>query len=216
MTIEDLKQKAISIIATNSTKKRKQYETNLEFYLFFDKDGNTISDINAIEKEDLIYFSQRSTIPMRCGSDWSEEDLQLLRIAIENVDINALLNPLGLTGDLPEQSTRASELITRLGLLNNDTLARYNEYGIPSTRNDELLQEPIVKSILLLKKYSNHESAVDSFVQHLLVELGFETGMMYVFNKLRLQIRYGTGEFKDATADFTVLDGNVIFENVSI
>jgi hypothetical protein len=147
------------------------------------------------------------------GNEWTKVQLDQLKVVFQNLpDVKSFFNGADLRQF--ETSNRGVELLAVLSEVDDTLFRKYTpaEEGDDGTglsaieiRANKMLQHPICKALFAARKYVTHESFVDDFVKHLLHEMGFNEGMLYIAPQMRIKLTFGAVE-KMATADVTVID----------
>jgi hypothetical protein len=148
----------------------------------------------------------------KSGSQWKDVDIASFRIVFEYVKFDAFVQKVSGSSDAFNLSEKANDLT--LSLSEMPTLQELEgrfvqaqmEREAGSDIKDPFLELSLVKATYFVKKYQDQESIVDSFVSLLLEKLGFFDGWLYAFPQMKVPLLYGDATFKEATADFTILD----------
>lgn len=133
-----------------------------------------VTDFASIKDEPYLIFHIPERIVPLSAHEWTDVQLNKLRIVFQDVDLRNFFMNAGLTNF--EMSSRGMELSDKLSNL-NDTLARLYVPKQPDDPNDQhataeairanpLLQNPICKALFAAGKYWKHEAFIDDFVKH--------------------------------------------------
>mmetsp|Transcript_10488 Transcript_10488/g.9408 ORF Transcript_10488/g.9408 Transcript_10488/m.9408 type:complete len:441 (-) Transcript_10488:52-1374(-) len=188
--------------------KPKKKDINYSYFdLTYEDSGVHIVNIPAapLGVKRLI-FSLPMRIQPECASNWNQKYLDMLAIAIEEVnnleDLLVVYNSL-LSG---KTSALANSLINDLRELTPQLVKAFVDNKNSNFQLDDIvLSDNLVKSICLSSKYSKVEKAVDLFVIFLLQRLGFYDNRLFAFPGLPHRIYFGS-ETKDAIPDITIMD----------
>jgi hypothetical protein len=171
-----------------------------------------VTDFPSIGDQPFLIFHIPNKIVPLSGNEWTDFQLEELKIDFEDVDLQTFFanaGPINL-----EISSCGQELVEKLKDLGSCPLIDMyvpieNPDGDGATsegiRSNPLLQNPICKALFAARKYQAHESFVDDFVKHLLDKMGFNEGSLYAAPQLRISLAYGEAK-KVATADVTIID----------
>lgn len=166
--------------------------------------GLNIYQFSNLPADETLVLSYPSRICAQSASDWDETYLERFKIDFQTISWHSFV------GANYQVSTRASKLIEDLSSLDYTIIvkypARYAEKDVVAkARADSELEHPIRKAIYLIDKYSSKESIVDSFLQILLYEMGFYSGMLYAIPQIDLPLVFGSTKCT-ARADYGILD----------
>jgi len=196
-----------SVIGT--IKQLPDFKRNLNFEIFVLVNDARFQIVNfeSIVEGDLLTFHIPEKLSIASGNEWTYTQLSELKIEFEDVDIVKFFS-FETTKDEFDYNTSERGLKLE-DLLKNINMRIEHEYSdlhsIEKVRADEMLQHPITKALFTSLKYENYESNIDHFMIHLLNEMGFNEGSLYVFPQMRMNLLYGDQKAM-ATADFTILD----------
>jgi hypothetical protein len=170
-----------------------------------------VDDFTSIKDEPYLIFHIPQRIVPLSGNEWTNVQLDQLKIVFQDVDIQKFFNDAGLTQF--DMSPRGVELVEKLSNLSSSLACSYvptqgdnpddRHATIETIRADPLHQNPITKALFAARMYENL-SFID-FVKYLLNEMGFNEGSLYIAPQLRINLSYGE-TVKMATADVTILD----------
>ena len=182
-----------------------------------DESGCIATDYQTIDVTKTYYYNRPQTLDILPPNQWNESQLEKLNVQVIDVSFEEFFSRLGNGNDLfYHPSPRAVKLIEDLNDLNEEYLKIYQTkpditWEELFDRRRELMKNtkahhPILKNCYLMKKYKEHESAVDSLVSLLLMHLGFYDHLLFVLPQLRLSIKYGESDKRESKGDFTILD----------
>lgn len=170
-----------------------------------------VSDFASIEGQPLLIFHIPEKIVPLSGNEWTDIQLDQLKIVFEDVGRDVFFS----NAELPrfQMSACGAELVELLSGIDKSLHRKYipvedGEGQIANARairENPLLQHPISKALFAARKYVKHESFIDDFVKHLLDAMGFNEGSLYAAPQMRINLFYGDTE-KMATPDFTIID----------
>jgi hypothetical protein len=170
-----------------------------------------VSDFSSVEGQQMLIFHIPEKIVPLSGNEWTDVQLDQLKVLFEDVELNMFFNNAGLSNfqmsargeDLVELLCGVDESLHRKYVPVSDASDEHTSAG--AIRASPLLQNPICKALFAARKYVKHESFVDDFVKHLLNEMGFNDGSLYAAPQMRINLLFGETE-KMATTDVTVID----------
>jgi hypothetical protein len=182
-----------------------------------DESGCIATDYQSIDVSKVYYYNRPQTLDILPPNQWNESQLEKLNVQVIDVSFDEFFAKLGNENDFFYHiSPRAQKLIEDLSDLNEEYLKIYATkpditWEELVDRRKELMSNskahhPILKNCYLMKKYKEHESAVDSLVSLLLMHLGFYDDLLFVLPQLRLSIKYGESDKRESKGDFTILD----------
>jgi len=187
--------------------------TNLDAYQLVTSQNVSVTDFASIEGQPFLILHMPERIVPLSGNEWTKVQLDQLKVVFQNLpDVKSFFNGADLRQF--ETSNRGVELLAVLSEVDDSLFRKYTpaEEGDDGTglsaieiRANKMLQHPICKALFAARKYVTHESFVDDFVKHLLHEMGFNEGMLYIAPQMRIKLTFGAVE-KMATADVTVID----------
>ena len=175
-------------------------------------DFTSISQFVPIEGQpSLIFHSPEEIVPLS-GNEWSNVQLDQLKIVFADVNYVDFFSDSKLTQF--EMSARGAKLVEQLSGIDHRLHLRYQPAMDESAdqsgraraiREDPLLQHPICKALFAARTYAPHESFFDDFVKRLLGEMGFNEGSLYAAPQIRMNLSFGDIE-KVTSVDFTIID----------
>mmetsp|Transcript_2299 Transcript_2299/g.3543 ORF Transcript_2299/g.3543 Transcript_2299/m.3543 type:complete len:317 (+) Transcript_2299:362-1312(+) len=147
------------------------------------------------------------------GNEWTHVQIEQLKVVFQDVpDVSTFFDGVGLKTF--QTSVRGIELLSVLNKVDEALFRKYTQsqedvegmsLNETDIRANKMLQHPICKALFAAKTFISTESFVDDFVKHLLHEMGFNAGMLYVAPQMRNKLTFGAVE-KMAIADFTIID----------
>ena len=170
-----------------------------------------VSDFSSVEGQNMLIFHIPEKIVPLSGNEWTDVQLDQLKVLFEDVELNNFFSSAGLSSF--QMSARGEALVELLCGVDESLHRKYvpaidasdDHTAAGAIRASPLLQSPICKALFAARKYAKHESFVDDFVKHLLNEMGFNVGSLYAAPQMRINLFFGETE-KMATADVTVID----------
>jgi hypothetical protein len=186
-------------------------------YRLYDSNGATVADFGSLMAHENYYFCIPNKLEAVSANCWTRRHLNYLGIKVTFKSKDEFLSLLSMMlndeeGSSPpqKQDQVPNELINTFKPVSETFLANFdskhlNPDQLSSLRENENLHHPIIKALFLVRKYSNLEAAVDSFVQLLLFYLGYYGNTLFAFPQLQLPLRFGS-QAKEAKADFVILD----------
>eukprot|EP00597_Dinobryon_sp_UTEXLB2267_P003182 CAMPEP_0170073738 /NCGR_PEP_ID=MMETSP0019_2-20121128/11129_1 /TAXON_ID=98059 /ORGANISM="Dinobryon sp., Strain UTEXLB2267" /LENGTH=437 /DNA_ID=CAMNT_0010283515 /DNA_START=55 /DNA_END=1368 /DNA_ORIENTATION=- len=186
--------------------------TNLDAYELVNSQNVSVTDFDSIKGQPFLILRGPERIIPLSGNEWTKIQLDQLKVVFEDLpDVGSFFNGADLRR--LETSQRGSELLSVLSEMDDTLFRKYTpaEEGVNGRgfsaneiRANKMLQHPICKALSAARRYATHEF-FDDFVKHLLHEMGFNAGMLYVAPQMRIKLSFGSVE-KVATADVTVID----------
>lgn len=141
------------------------------------KRGVVVNYSSFEEDEDLMLSIPTKLIPAS-ANEWRTVDIATLRIRLESLDKDDFISKFADL-DVVTLSPYGGLLTEELSQVDHSTLELFrvkSKEDQDSVRDTELLQLPIVKALFLIAKYATNEAVVDTFVNMLLMRLGFANG----------------------------------------
>mmetsp|Transcript_2295 Transcript_2295/g.3536 ORF Transcript_2295/g.3536 Transcript_2295/m.3536 type:complete len:384 (+) Transcript_2295:304-1455(+) len=186
--------------------------TNLDAYELVNSQNVSVTDFDSIKGQPFLILRGPERIIPLSGNEWTKIQLDQLKVVFEDLpDVGSFFNGADLRR--LETSQRGSELLSVLSEMDDTLFRKYTpaEEGVNGRgfsaneiRANKMLQHPICKALSAARRYATHEF-FDDFVKHLLHEMGFNAGMLYVAPQMRNKLTFGAVE-KMAIADFTIID----------
>lgn len=186
--------------------------TSLDPYRLVTVKNALVSDFSSVEGQSMLIFHVPEKIIPLSGNEWTDVQLDQLKVLFEYVEVREFFSTAGLTSF--QMSARGEALVELLCGVDETFHRKYvpavidagdERTSAEAIRSSPLLQNPICKALFAARKYVEHESFVDDFVKHLLNEMGFNDGSLYAAPQMRINLFFGETE-KMATADVTVID----------
>jgi len=172
-------------------------------------DGAVISDCTQLLDQQTIIFDYLQPIIAESSSSWKQTKFHQLNLREVEISVPEYFNKLRNSNDgdnfTQESEGQPHHLIAELKDINYDGIV-HNWY-VEGNRNDEsgIKRHPIAKALYLMSKYSEHESAVDSFLNLLLFYVGYYEDWLFPMQQLRLPLIFGNARC-ESIADFTIFD----------
>jgi len=185
-------------LSTNSKHSLKRVHQELDlhpydYFKLYDEQSFMVLNASGLVKDKLYFFKATKSLSPKSASNWTNEELDQLKVNF--VDVDTFFDVSDCCSEM------AKELIAELSSLTDRSYLE--DYAL---RADDSLKKFFPKAIFIIQKYSDHESAVDCFVQQLLYHLGFYDDWLYAFPQRRLKLKYGNKDEYFAVPDFTVMD----------
>lgn len=176
-------------------------------FALFDTAGKYVVDFDAIKNDEVLFFQIPANLNQHSASDWKDEDLDDLHIKFVDVHSQRNLFPAHSATLSPTDLVRQSEFKNELQFIDTNFYSTFSliVHSDESTHQSSF-QHPISKSIAMVLKYHNLESAVDGFVYLLLYHVGFFDDWLYIFPQYEMVLAYGNNTSYKSKPDFTIMD----------
>jgi len=142
----------------------------------------------------ILNFTLLLEIESRSASDWSGHYLSLLKIIMqESNDISEFL--AGFTDNI-KPPNRATKLLKDLAVVSGEYLSIYKSNKSISSLESHyaVFQDSLIKTLYMLRKFSNIEALVDQMMVFLFERLGFYADRLFAFPQISHEIDFGGGE----------------------
>jgi hypothetical protein len=165
-----------------------------------------VDHISVIVPDEVYRFAFPARIIVESACYWTESKLQSLGIIIkEENDISGLLSEFTfLASEWPSGIEKeCRDLLESFSVLEDSFVHSF----VTSTMPEDVLKDqiPLIKSVLVVKKYPHIESAVDLMVVFLLNHCGFYGNRLFAFPQFPFKILFGD-KTAEAKPDFTIFD----------
>ena len=198
--------------------------TVLDAYQLVTSMNVTIITFASIGDVPYLIFHMPDRIAALSGNEWTHVQVEQLKVVFQDfTDVETIFDVVGVS--TLETSDRGVELLSVLDKVDDALFRKYtpsqevdderNSFSETAIRADKMLQHPICKALFASREFATTESFVDDFVKHLLHEMGFNAGMLYVAPQMRMKLRFGTVE-KMAIADFTIIDLLMSYTKIAV
>eukprot|EP01038_Epipyxis_sp_PR26KG_P013397 gene13397-17964_t len=163
-----------------------------------------------MENETLTFYNPEKIIPLSSGN-WGRIIMNQLKVEVAGVNLLEFFAKFNIIHDdkTMKCSSRAEKIImdlTPVDLVFLDAYRNLDEIELENLRNSPLHCQPLCKVLFLISKYYSCEALVDSFINTLLIELGYNKEMLYTIPQFKMKLHFGEGNVKESTPDFVVMD----------
>ena len=235
----NISQKIKTRILADSDLKSKIRSKELDHFRVYNREHSEIFDLLNFGNDRNLFFNL--FITPESASFWTNNKLQDLGVEFRDVvhftdlfhnsiesmrTTTAMSSSLSTTAATTETTTSTtiettksvdyvrSEKATRLIQLFEHFPSNFQELKNSIEANpspDEMMAHPISKDIFMIHNYRNHESYVDSLLQHLFLSLGYFDDYMYVCPQFKLELMFGE-IVRDAIPDFVICNLNSCYK----